>query len=57
MVEQMFNGVQARGMWKRVSKKMSKSLVDIFRNKWRHNHLLYQVLSKMFTERPHIKGL
>jgi hypothetical protein len=29
-------------------KERSKALVGIFRNKWRHNHLLYQVFSKVF---------
>jgi hypothetical protein len=37
-------------------KERSKALVDIFRNKWRHNHLLYEFSQGCF-ETPLIKGL
>jgi hypothetical protein len=48
MVEQVFNSVQAMEKLKRVFQERSKALVDIFRNKWRHKHLLYQVFTKVF---------
>jgi hypothetical protein len=57
MVEQAFNSVQAMEKLKRVFKERSKALVDIFRNKWRHKHLLYQVLTKVFRKTRLIKYL
>jgi hypothetical protein len=48
MVEQVLNNDHAMGKLKRVFKEGSKALVNIFKNKWRHKHLLYQVFSKVF---------
>jgi hypothetical protein len=48
MVNQVLNSDQAMEELKRVFKERSEALVDIFKNKWRHNHLLYQVFSRVF---------
>jgi hypothetical protein len=54
--EQVLNNDHAMVKFEDRFKEMSKALVNIFRNKWRHKHLLYQVFSKVF-ENPLIKGL
>jgi hypothetical protein len=43
MIEQVFNDDHAMVKFENSFKEKSKALVDIFRNKWIHNHLLYQV--------------